>query len=172
MFDVTVCGIELVFIEEQLHQGEMDPKLFTMPVERGRDPEGCLEVVDCLLCLALVAIYIAKEIVRLADLELIAFFQKRLIARDAASSAASSCLSECNSRARRYQDSACPNLSLRHSSNSNASLACPIPSSKRPNHWFASDRNLSVSATLKLSPALAEVSICEEGVVCALCDFQ
>ena len=46
MFDVSVRGIQPVFIEKQPRQGEMDPKQFMVPVERGRDPEGCLEVVD------------------------------------------------------------------------------------------------------------------------------
>jgi len=51
----------------------MDPKLDIVPVERGRYPKGCLEVVDSLLCLALCGVYHTKEAVTLANQKLIEF---------------------------------------------------------------------------------------------------
>ena len=78
VFDVSVCIVELVVAKKELRQAVMDPKPDIVPVETGCDPEGCLVVVNCLLCLALVVIYDAKETVRSADLELIAFVRKEI----------------------------------------------------------------------------------------------
>ena len=50
--NVSVCVAELVFAKKQLRQGVVDPKQVIVPVERGCDPEGYLEVVDGLLCFA------------------------------------------------------------------------------------------------------------------------
>jgi hypothetical protein len=56
----------------------MNPKQLIVPVERGCDSEGYLEMVDSLLRLALGAIYIAKNTVTLADLKLFAFLRKEI----------------------------------------------------------------------------------------------
>ena len=43
-FDVSVCVVEFLVTEKQLRQGVMIPKQEIVPVECGRDPEGCLVV--------------------------------------------------------------------------------------------------------------------------------
>ena len=64
--------------ETQLYQGSEDPKLLIMPVERGCDPEGSLELVDCLLHFSLGIMYVAEDAVRTADSEFFAFIREQL----------------------------------------------------------------------------------------------
>lgn len=49
----------------------MDPKQVIKPVERCRDSEGRLEMVDGLLGLALGPIYVAEEVMTFTDPKLI-----------------------------------------------------------------------------------------------------
>ena len=51
----------------------MNPELFAVPVERGRNLEGFLTVVDGLSCLTLGLIYETEEAVTLTDPEFITF---------------------------------------------------------------------------------------------------
>ena len=64
--------VESVFAEKQLCQEVMIPKERSGPIERGCDPDGCLEVFDCLLRLAPDEIYPATGTVIVADRKLIA----------------------------------------------------------------------------------------------------
>ena len=73
VFSTAMGVVESLFGEKQLRQGVIDPKQQIVPVGRGSDPEGCLEVLDRLLGLTLGVIYETKEVVRLTDQELIAF---------------------------------------------------------------------------------------------------
>ena len=59
-------------IAEQSRQGITDPKLLVVPVERRRDPEGRLVVVDGLLGLTLGVVYVAEDTVTLTGQELLA----------------------------------------------------------------------------------------------------
>ena len=77
-FNVGVGVVEPAVGETQLCQGSEDPKLLIMPVERTCDPEGSLEVVDCLLHFALGIIYIAEDAVAPADPEFFAFIREQL----------------------------------------------------------------------------------------------
>ena len=52
-FNVSVCFIELASVGKKPCQGAMDPKQVVVPVVRGRDAEGCLEMIDRLPCLPL-----------------------------------------------------------------------------------------------------------------------
>ena len=65
--------VEFVFIEIQQRQGVMNPKELMVPVERGPDSEGCLEMVCGFLCLALGTIYVAEDTVGLTELKFLAF---------------------------------------------------------------------------------------------------
>lgn len=85
----------------------MDRRQHIEPVERGRDSEGYLVMVDGLLCLALGMIYSAKHVVTATDMELLFLGQEEIDRRDAASSALSSCPSECNDEAKSIKHRAC-----------------------------------------------------------------
>jgi len=77
-FDACVCFVKPAFLEKQVRQFVIIPGQLIMPVERGRDPEGCLEVVDGLLCLSLGIAYLTKDAMTFADHELFAFAQKKI----------------------------------------------------------------------------------------------
>ena len=70
--------VEPALGETQLCQGSEDPKLLIMPVERGSNPEGSLELVDCLLHFALGIIYIVEDAVAPTDSEFFAFIREQL----------------------------------------------------------------------------------------------
>jgi len=53
----------------------MDPKQLMIPVEGGCDSNGFLEMVNCLVSIALGSMYPAENMVRLAGLILIAFLR-------------------------------------------------------------------------------------------------
>ena len=73
---MSVCVIEPALVGRNLRQGPVDIEQLTAPVGRGRNPSGCLEVVDGLLRLALGVVYLTKEPMKLADPELVAFIQE------------------------------------------------------------------------------------------------
>lgn len=56
----------------------MDPKQSTVPVESGRDPEGCPKVVDGPLRLALGVVYVAEKAITFAGGELIAIVREEI----------------------------------------------------------------------------------------------
>ena len=54
----------------------MGPKQLPVPAERGRDCEGCLEVVNGLFFFSLGMIYSAKNAVRFADPMFVVFLRE------------------------------------------------------------------------------------------------
>ena len=66
-FDVSACVIKPAFIAKQTRQLVMNPKQLHVPVERGRDLESYLKMVNCFLSFALGMIYAAKNTMRFAD---------------------------------------------------------------------------------------------------------
>jgi hypothetical protein len=67
VFDVSVCVVEPAFVAKQLRQFVMNPKQEIVPIERGCDSEGYLEMVNRLLGIALGSIYVAEKTMRFAD---------------------------------------------------------------------------------------------------------
>ena len=72
-FDERICVIKLAFIAKNLRQGIKSPKQLAVPVERRRDSEDYLEMVNSLLYFALGPIYLTESTMRFAEPELIIF---------------------------------------------------------------------------------------------------
>ena len=51
----------------------MNPEYFMLPIERGRDSETCLVMVNGFLFLSLATIYITKKMMSLAEKKFFAF---------------------------------------------------------------------------------------------------
>src|SRR5258708_6706942 len=69
--------LKLAFIEEKLRKRVMNPKNLIVPVERGRDFDSRLEVVNSFRSLALGTMYEAKKAVRLTELQLLTFIREK-----------------------------------------------------------------------------------------------
>ena len=76
LFNVSLCVVEPVFIVEQVCEGKINPKQEMVLIEKGRNSESNLEMVNCLLCLALGSIYRAKSNMTFRDLDLLAFWEE------------------------------------------------------------------------------------------------
>jgi len=71
-FDVSICIIKPTSVEKKPRQGIINPKQVVVPVERGRNSKGHLEMVDGLLSLALGSVYISENTMRFVDAILLA----------------------------------------------------------------------------------------------------
>jgi hypothetical protein len=67
LFRVIVCNGELAVIVKQLGKAVMGPKSDIVPVERGCDSEGRLEMVDRFLFFSFGLMYSAKDLMKLTD---------------------------------------------------------------------------------------------------------
>jgi len=56
----------------------MNPKQLIVPVERGRDSEGCIKMVNGLLRPTLGTIYLAEDVMTIVDLKLFAFLREEI----------------------------------------------------------------------------------------------
>ena len=76
LFNVSLCVVEPAFAEKQHRQGTMNPKQEIVLIEKGRNSENDLEMVNRLLRLALGSIYHAKNTMRFVDQNLFAFWEE------------------------------------------------------------------------------------------------
>ena len=66
-FEMSLCVVEPALIAKHPRQFVMNPKQGTVPIERRRDSEGYLEMVDCFLDLAPGPVYLGESFVESAD---------------------------------------------------------------------------------------------------------
>ena len=78
VFNVSMRIVEPAFLGKQIRQRVTDPEQLVMPVERGCDSKGCLEMVNGLRCLTLGIIYVTKGTMTMADQILFIFFGEEI----------------------------------------------------------------------------------------------
>ena len=78
LFDVSMRLVKLTFVQKQRRQAVMNPKRHIVAVENGGDCEGCLEMVNGLLSLALGMVDFTKEAVGFTDLEFLTFLREEV----------------------------------------------------------------------------------------------
>ena len=77
-FKVSLCILEFAWLGKHLCQGVMYPKQLIDHVERGGNPQGYLQMVNGLLCLALALVYFAESAMACAGPKRFAFVQEKI----------------------------------------------------------------------------------------------
>jgi Fe-S oxidoreductase len=78
VFDVSLCVVEACLRCETALPVRNEPKQDIMPIERGCNSEGYLEMVNRLLDIPLGSIYISEKAMAFADPELLAFPREKI----------------------------------------------------------------------------------------------
>jgi hypothetical protein len=75
---MNLCLVKFSLVEKQRCQGVGNPEQLFDPTERGCDPEGHLQIVDGLLCLARGPVNETEDMVTVAEIVLVAFLQEQI----------------------------------------------------------------------------------------------